>query len=491
MIKNEENKNVNSPYIKLYDLVILKNHPLRRINDLVDFSFVNDELEKNYNLTFGRPGFPPIMLFKYLYLKILYNLSDVDVVERSLTDLSFKYFLGLEPESPVIDPSTLTKFRKLRIKDDSILNMLIKKSIEVAKENGIKISNKIIVDSTHTSSIYNPISSKDNLLNIAKILRKKVYNVNASFKDKMPEKTTNNDYEEVINYCQKIIDVVKAQESLIIRQDIIQSVNLLQELITDTNEHLVSLKDCDAKIGHKTADTEFYGYKTHIAMTPDRLITAAVVTTGERHDGKELQTLIELSNSNEVEVKTVIGDGAYSEKENIVYSNNNNIELVSNIAKYYQNNNNRDDGFYLNKDAGMFVCPEGNLATRVAKHGTKSNNLKGTILYETYFFDILKCKSCKNKTCHIGQNQKSKSYSIIIKKDKIHEEHINNMEKESFKESYKERYKIEAKNAELKNRHGYSTTKSNGLLGMNIQAALSIFVVNIKRVISLIDEKKE
>ena len=29
-------------------------------------------------------------------------------------------------------------------------------------------------------------------------------------------------------------------------------------------------KDKDAKVGHKIADTFFFGYKTHIAMTLDR-----------------------------------------------------------------------------------------------------------------------------------------------------------------------------------------------------------------------------
>lgn len=61
-------------------------------------------------------------------------------------------------------------------------------------------------------------------------------------------------------------------------------------------------KDKDAKVGHKTADTSFFGYKTHIAMTPERIITAATITTGEKHDGKELQRLVEKSESNGIEV---------------------------------------------------------------------------------------------------------------------------------------------------------------------------------------------
>jgi hypothetical protein len=36
------------------------------------------------------------------------------------------------------------------------------------------------------------------------------------------------------------------------------------------------------------ADSSFFGYKTHLAMTEERIITAAVVTSGEKGDGPEL-----------------------------------------------------------------------------------------------------------------------------------------------------------------------------------------------------------
>ena len=72
-----------SPHIELYDLIIPKDNILRRINELVDFSFVYDELKENYCLDNGRNAIDPIRMFKYLLLKALFDLSDVDVVERS------------------------------------------------------------------------------------------------------------------------------------------------------------------------------------------------------------------------------------------------------------------------------------------------------------------------------------------------------------------------------------------------------------------------
>jgi hypothetical protein len=51
-----------------------------------------------------------------------------------------------------------------------------------------------------------------------------------------------------------------------------EKLNLLKELVDDDLEQLALIsQDTDAKIGHKTADTSFIGYKTHIAMTEERI----------------------------------------------------------------------------------------------------------------------------------------------------------------------------------------------------------------------------
>ncbi|TCI25608.1 transposase, partial [Exiguobacterium sp. SH5S4] len=70
-----------SPYAALYDLLIPADDELRLIHDLVSFDFVR----------------------------------------RARTDLTYKYFLDLAPEDGVINPSSLTKFRRQRMDDDKLL----------------------------------------------------------------------------------------------------------------------------------------------------------------------------------------------------------------------------------------------------------------------------------------------------------------------------------------------------------------------------------
>ena len=471
-----------SKYLEIYDLVVPKDNILRKINELIDFSFIHEELILNYSIDQGRGAIDPIRIFKYLLLKIIYDLSDFDVVERSRYDMSFKYFLGMVPEDEVINPSTLTKFRKLRLKDMNLLDMLIGKTVEIAVNKGIIKSKAIIVDSTHTKARYNQKSANQVLLEQAKYLRKEIYSVNENMKVKFPSKVSSGHLEDVIDYCKELVMVIESEPSLSIYSKIQERLNLLKETIDDDLEHLAQSKDEDARIGHKTADTSFFGYKTHLAMSEERIITGAIITTGEKSDGKQLQDLIEKSKQSGMIIEEVIGDAAYSEKTNIEYTKENDIKLIARLnPAVSQGVRRKEDEFEYNKDANMYVCPGGHLAIKKAKQGRK-NISKNQVT--TYYFDVEKCKKCSLKEGCYKEGAKTKTYSISIKSD-LHSNQIKFQETLYFKERAKERYKIEAKNSEVKLRHGYDTATSTGLIGMQMQGALTLFTVNIKRILKL------
>jgi transposase len=481
MIRQQQSL-VLSPYAELYNIVVPKDNMLRQINDLVDFTFIYDELKDKYCLDNGRNAIDPIRMFKYLLLKAVFELSDVDIVERSRYDLSFKYFLDMAPEDPVIDPSSLTKFRKLRLKDIDLLDMLIGKTVVLAVEKNILKSTSIIVDATHTKARYNQKSPQEILQDRARKLRKSVYAMDESVKTKMPTKNTTDVLEDEIEYCQKLIAFIETESGVAQVPKVLEPLNLLKETVEDDVEQLRIAADQDARVGHKSADSAFFGYKTHLAMTEERIITAAVVTTGEKNDGKQLQTLIEKSKVAGMQVKTVIGDTAYSEKDNISYTKNNEIELVAKLNPLItQGGRKKEDEFLFNKDAGMYVCKAGHMAVRKARTGKKG---VGTNQTDTYYFDVDICKGCPLREGCYKEGAKSKTYSVSIKSNE-HKEQMAFQESEYFKTKSKERYKIEAKNSELKHRHGYDVATSSGLLGMELQGAMAIFVVNLKRILKL------
>ena len=485
MIRKQQSLQL-SAYADLYDLIVPKDHTLRKLNDLIDFSFIYDELVQNYNVDHGRSAIDPIRMFKYLLLKSMFPLSDVDLVERSRYDMSYKYFLGMAPEEEVIDSSSLTKFRKLRLKDLNVLDLLIGKTVELAVEQGVIKSKTIIVDSTHTQARYNQKKPIDILRERSKNLRKAVYSVDESIKSNFPAKPTQNDLDEELVYTQTLLSVIKQHPTLHAYPKVTEPLNLVEETVNDDIERLQSMKDQDARRGHKSADTSFFGYKTHLAMSDERVITAAVITTGEKSDAKQLRTLIEKSVDAGMTVESVIGDAAYSGKDHLLYAKANQIELISKTnPSIAHGTRSKEEEFEFNKDAGMYVCKAGHLAILTHRQGTTK---QGKNQRQKYYFDIEKCKTCPFQEGCYKQGAKSKTYSVTIHSPE-HEEHLAFEQSETFKEKAKTRYKIEAKNSELKHRHGYKTANSSGLLAMEIQGAMAIFSANLKRILKVMEQK--
>ena len=473
-----------STYSDLYDLIVPKDNLLRKINELIDFSFVYDELVNKYCSNNGRNAESPIRMFKYLLLKTIYDVSDVDVVERSHFDMSFKYFLEMTPEEDVINPSSLTKFRKLRLKDTDLLNLLIGKTVSIAIEKGIIRSKSIIVDATHSLSRSNPLSPIEVLRERARQLRKVVYSTDENWKERMPKKNEDNDLEHELSYCGKLEKEIESDEVLRSLPKVKEKLNLLKETIEDIQDHYTLSKDTDARTGHKTADSSFFGFKTHIAMTEERIITAAVVTSGEKGDGPELPALLEASQENGIEVDTIIGDAAYSGKDNLKLASGQEIKIVSKLnPSITQGCRQQENAFDYNKDAGMFVCPSGHMAIRKWRQGKKDDN---TNQVDTYFFDVEKCKTCALKNGCYKPDAIAKTYSVSIKSEE-HQEQIKFQQTDYFKEKAKHRYKIEAKNNELKNVHGYGRASSYGIASMQMQGAMAIFAVNLKRILKLMN----
>ena len=83
-------------------------------------------LSDRYSIDYGRPAYSPEVMFKLLFLKMLYNLSDERVIQEAQVNMAYKYFLNLDPEDPLMHPSSLTKFRKTEIKSGGHLRGFIR-----------------------------------------------------------------------------------------------------------------------------------------------------------------------------------------------------------------------------------------------------------------------------------------------------------------------------------------------------------------------------
>ena len=472
-----------SPYQGLYDAIIPKDHILRRLKENIDFSFVNPMLKKQYCEHFGRPAKEPEMIFKLLFLKKLYDLSDERVISSSQTDMAYKYFLGLAPEDKIIDPSLLTKFRKTRITED-ILEELLKETIQQAISKGLVKSGTIIVDATHVEAAVNAKSPTQVLRELSKQFRKEIYKHEYNLSEKFPDKPSiEAELSEEIDYTRRLLESVREGIEQSSNKEIRDLYNRIKELLDSEKIYKIRSKnDEDARFGHKTPTKKFFGYKTHIAMSDDRIITGIEVTDGAQNDGKQLPKLIEKSKKNGVDVKEVVGDMAYVSDDNLEACEKEEVVLYAktNSAVAAAANSELDEGFSYNKDARMLQCPAGNLAMRMDSQVAKNGNT-----HLKFVFSKKICKKCPLfEQCKINKGPEF-SYCFTDPNEK-HKARLDFESSDEFNKKLEVRHRIEEKNGEMKTTHGFQRADSVGLIAMRLQAYLTAVVVNMKRIVASI-----
>ncbi|WP_297022004.1 IS1182 family transposase [uncultured Dialister sp.] len=481
----------------IYYVVVPKDHLLRQMLELCDFSKIYDELKDKYCPDNGAGAISPVLLFKYLILKAMYHLSDVDVVERSKYDMSFKMFLGYRPEDEVIHPSTLSKFRTQRLKDVNILDLLLNESVNIAKANGIiKDEVDTIIDSMHIGARHNQKTPEMIIAELARNVRRSVYNSGDAekWKKRFPAKADKKGLDALIQYCYQLIDIIKNDESLKFQAKVHENLNLLAEVLAEaeqpeTEEHTyLTPMDPDASIGYKSAYNPFYGYKDHYLLTLNRIIIAAVFTAGHINDGGQLPLLVKKAQNNGLSIHSVIGDMAYASKQNLEFTDAEGIKLVGKLNPVISAAmlNQERDGFTYNKDARRFICPRG----RMSEKGTESASKNNDSRRRSYRFDASGCVGCPlDGKCH-KPGTKSRVYTVVIPSE-LNQKQQAFQESDEFKELMNHRYKIEAKNSELKYRYGLNKAESTRLIAMSLQGATAMFVANMKRIMTLIAQKEK
>ena len=361
------------------------------------------------------------------------------------------------------------------------MDLLIKKTVSIAIEAGVLKSRTIIVDATHTHSRSNPISAAKSLEYYCKTVIKVVNSVDDNMV--LPELPEEKKYSSIMKAAKAIVATVEADAATANMPAVKERLNMLKETISDAEARGIISKDEDARTGHKTANSSFFGYKTHIAMSDERIITAATVTSGEKGDGPQLPELIEKTESAGMQIENIVADTAYSSKSNLELAKSKNIKLAAPLNPVVNGNGQHKLNFEYNKDADLYVCPAGHMALYKERKNRINDNRHRNAKF-IYFFDVDKCKVCPLRDGCYKPGAKSRTYHVTIKTDEQIEQ-LEFQESDAFKELQRKRYKIEAKNSELKNTLGYDRALSYGLSCMEMQGALTIFAANVKRILKL------
>jgi transposase len=126
-----------------------QDHPLRAIRSLVDevLAELSPRFETLYSRV-GRPSIPPEKLLRAQLLQVLYTVrSERQLMEQLDYNLLFRWFVGLNMDDPVWDPTVFTKNRQ-RLLDGEIATAFLELVVEQARRRGLLSGEHFTVDGT-------------------------------------------------------------------------------------------------------------------------------------------------------------------------------------------------------------------------------------------------------------------------------------------------------------------------------------------------------
>ena len=126
-----------------------QDHPLRAIRVLVDE--VLGELSPRFETLYsrvGRPSIPPEKLLRAQLLQVLYTVrSERQLMEQLDYNLLFRWFVGLNMDDAVWDPTVFTKNRQ-RLLDGDIAVAFLERVVDQARRRGLLSGEHFTVDGT-------------------------------------------------------------------------------------------------------------------------------------------------------------------------------------------------------------------------------------------------------------------------------------------------------------------------------------------------------
>jgi transposase len=150
-----------SPHQTRLEMVSLESlvpsdHLLRKIDAVIDFSFIHERVSGLYCADNGRPALDPVVMFKALFVGYLFGIrSERQLVREIEVNVAYRWFLRLGLTDAVFDASTLSQNRRRRYTDTSVAQDIFDAIVEQAIGHGLVEGRVLYTDSTHLKASAN------------------------------------------------------------------------------------------------------------------------------------------------------------------------------------------------------------------------------------------------------------------------------------------------------------------------------------------------
>jgi len=440
--------------ITIEDLVP-QNHFMRKIDAVIDFSFIYDEVREYYCANNGRPSIDPVVLTKYLLIGYLDGIESERRIEREIqVNMAYRWFLNIDLDGRVPDHSTISQLRRRKFNGTDLFRKLFERILTICIEKGLVDGKVILTDSTHVK---------------ANASRKSEYKVlvereSAWYMERLDH------YEETTRKQLEQAGKIKPKHKR--RAHKVQSVKV---------EKTVSVTDPGAGFLHRPGKPNGMHYLDHQSVdSKNGIIVDVAVTPGNATDAAPYLDRIEyMENRIGLKIETVGVDSAYD--VSLVHQElfEKGIRVVSPIndeMPIYKSEFKRSD-FVYNQDEDVFICPQG---TPVPLRNLQRSECN---ISREYRANPKDCRSCPVRDKCLSESQSCRRIHVNIFESAVKRNHMSDNSPEHKRILALRQIWCEGRFAAQKARHNLKRTLRRGLEAAETHCLLSATALNLKRMI--------
>lgn len=506
MLKDKEYLPPSAMDEYIFAKLVPEGHFLRRVKTALDFERLREPLVASYSESLGRPALEPLLMLKLEFLQYQYGLSDREVMDHSRVNIAYRFFLELSLEGELPHHTSLTYFRE-RLGAEKH-QQVFEELIAQARERGLVKDRLRLKDATHMvaniaipSTLRLVAETREQLLDAARPYAAERVLVEEAEAMRIHSATEDLSDQERLLHRVTHLRLLVAWADLLLAQvaqttpaedeqrlRLSESLALAHKVLQDredpkAKDKVISVQDTDARNGWHQG--YFAGFLLDVAMDADsELLTAINVLPANGDEGADATTLIEQeekAHGNDVEALSIDGAGYRGDLlHEWTASKRLSLEVIvppsaQPPAKVFP-----PEAFQLDAAREELTCPNGE-TTRMRERSRHDNGDK-------YRFGARQCAGCPLREQCL-ENPATKKGRTVTKND--YEAEYRAAQEKAKTPRYQEvRHKhprIERKLGEMVRWHHARHARYWGRAKTLVQALLTGFVVNVKRLVKLID----
>jgi transposase len=509
---------------EMFRLLVPLDHPLVAAEQEIDWEELRQSVEAFYCRDRGQPAIDPVRMLKLEFLRYRHNLSDQQVVQRTKTDLAFRYFLQVGHRFRPPHPTSLVYFRgrlgekgfqrvfdslvgqarraglvkdRLRLKDAShvIANIAVPTMLTLVAQ----IRDRLLA----ASDPFDPVWVAGQQIEV-KLMRERTKG--QGNEGRLEARVTH--LRELVTWAEQLSppdDLETNHATASAWQKFRQTLALAQKILRDRDEpdagrKTLSLSDPEARRGKHG---EYYdGYLTDILMDADSgIITQINVLEAGGAEARDTVILVmaeQAAHGNQIEGVSIDGAGFHgpmlrelegaadeepteNEPDMAAEAKDRGLGVKVFVPPTAKPDNRRfaSADFTLNEEGTAVTCP----ARQTSRYRQRNPGRNATI----FRFTRPTCDACPFQQQCVDKPGKG-AFGRSVSKNDYQAEYQRARERaktEEFAEVRREHPAVERKLNELLNHHGGRRARYWGRVKVHIQQLMTGFVVNTKRIMNL------